>query len=220
MTRYKFVTHNPGDLDLTRGRGMVVDYLKQVEPDGIVMPEGEGYREVLQRRGYRVRVSNPGLGTYILVGVRDDHKIVAANKIDTHETWRGPKVATRRVPRVHQLVTFETDKDVLFDLTGVHFAFGGPDGVNSASWQESARILSARWNKRQALPKERHQVNLGDWNGSKADLRADLHMLNSRVLNDDLTVDHIVVSESLEMVSGRRLATVPAHPPYMWTVEG
>lgn len=219
MTRYRYVAHNVGDLTRPRAVEMIEDYLDDIAPDCVVLSEAEGFRSLVQRAGYRTRAARANPGTFVLVGVREDHLIVASSQMDMSRTWRGPQRDIQRPPRKYRLVTWQHDQGALHDVFGLHLPYDGPDGVNAAAWRESANRIEDRWVRRARLPRDRHIVALGDWNGSRADIEKYVNVPGARVLRDDLKVDHMLASRSLNLVSGRRLADVPAHPPYLWIIE-
>lgn len=219
MTRYRFVAHNVGDLPRPRAVAMVEDYLDDIAPDCVVLSEAEGFRPLVDRAGYRTRIAEARPGTFIVVGIREDHRITGAAQMRMRRTWRGPKRAVQRPARHYPLVTWETDQRVRFDTFGLHLPYDGPNGVNAIAWRESAQRIEDRWVARSNLPRPRHITALGDWNGTRDQIEAHVHNAGARVLRDSLKVDHMRTSASLQLVDGRRLADVPAHPPYLWVVE-
>lgn len=219
MTRYGFVAHNVGDLARERAVNMVKGYLSEVSPDCVVLSEAEGFGPLVRRAGYRCRISRSHPGTFVLVGIREDHRILGTSQMRMQRTWRGPKRDIQRPPRHYPLVTWETDEGVRHDTIGVHLPFDGPNGVNAASWRESAMRVEDRWERRTALPRDRHLSALGDWNGLRDEVERFVNPVGSRVLPDTLKVDHMLAGDSLEFVDGHRLADTPAHPPYLWNVK-
>lgn len=219
MTAYRFTAQNVGDLDRPRAVGMITDYIGEVEPDLAQFSEADGFGPLLRRLGYRSRIARTTAGTFILVAVREDHRIVGTSTMRMHVGWRGPKRATIRPPRQYPLVTWETSQGDLHDTIGVHLPFDGPRGVNGQAWCESADRLTARWDHRAGLPRKRHLSMLGDFNGRRAELEAHLDVHGGHLLPDNLLVDHMFASNSLAFDHGRRLADTPAHPPYLWVVK-